>query len=393
MSDEDLRRELARVLRRNKQLKDSSSLALIELDTRGRIVGWNRQAEVVFGWPAAEILGEHFAAIVPPQARAHVDAIFEALASGQIRHSRNLNVRKDGALITCQWFNSVLADEDGSIYLIYCEVRDVTEEETLRRDQQLMQALSDRSPLGIFAKDLRGRYVYANQAFAQVLGRAPAEVLGLDDTTLFGAEIAADLRRHDEAVLASPTPLTREDAGVGPSATRLFWTLKFPLRDDSGDPTAICGLINDITDLRRSELERATLHRQVIDAQARALEELSTPLIPVAAGVLVMPLIGSIDSARAARITETLLTEISRLRARFVILDVTGVPTVDTHVADTLLGSARAVRLLGAEAILTGVRPEVSQTLVDLGIDLSQLRTLGTLQSGVAYAMGRISRR
>lgn len=388
MSDDDLRRELARVLRLHKQRWDGSAVALIELDMQGRIVGWNRQAEHIFGWPEADILGQHFAVIVPPQARAHVDVIFAALVSGQARDSRNLNVRRDGALITCQWHNTVISDDDGAV--VFCEVRDVSDEEDLRRNRQLMQALNDRSPLGIFAKSVDGRYLYANHTFAQTLGLTPGEVVGTDDLALFGPAIADDLRRHDAAVLASLTPLTREDAGVGPGVDRVYWTLKFPLHGEDGVPTAICGLINDITALRHGERERSALQQQVIDAQAQALLELSTPLIPVAAGVLVMPLIGSIDAARAARITEALLSEIARLRARTVILDITGVRTIDSQIADALLRSARAVRLLGAEAILTGIRPEVAQTLVELGLDLAQLTTLSTLQSGVAHALRRL---
>lgn len=390
MDDEsDLRRELARVRRRNKLLRDSSSLALVELDMDGKIAGWNHQAELVFGWTEEEALGRHFALLVPEPARPHVDAIFRALASGEVRHSRNLNVRKDGRTITCQWYNAVLRDDEGAVHLVYCEVRDVTDEEELRRRQQLMQVLADRSPLGIFAKDPAGRYVYANDEFARSLGRAPAEVLGLDDFDLFAREIAEDLRRHDAEVVAADATLTREDAGVGPDRDRSYWSQKFPLRAADGSLLAICGIVNDITALKRAEHERAALQQQVIDSQRQALAELSTPLIPVADGVLVMPLIGAVDDARAQMIMEALLAGVARERARAVILDITGVHTIDSHVADALLRAARAVRLLGAETVLTGVGPAVAQTLVQLGVDLGGLVTLGGLRAGIDHALRR----
>jgi rsbT co-antagonist protein RsbR len=109
-------------------------------------------------------------------------------------------------------------------------------------------------------------------------------------------------------------------------------------------------------------------------------------------GVIAMPLIGSIDSHRAQQVIETLLEGVNTTGAQIVILDVTGVPVVDTQVANTLLRSAQAVRLLGAEVLLTGIRPEVAQTIVGLGLDLSHIRTLATLQDGVMYALGRQSR-
>lgn len=389
MDDSDLRRELERVRRRNKQLKDSSSLALVELDMTGKIAGWNNQAEHVFGWTEEEALGRHFELIVPEPARPHVDVIFRALASGQVRHSRNLNVRKDGRSITCQWYNAVLRDDDGVVYLVYCEVRDVTEEEELRRRQQLMQVLSDRSPLGIFAKDPDGRYLYANEEFARSVGRSPAEIVGLDDFALFARDIAEDLIRHDHQVIAADATLTREDSGVGPDADRTYWSIKFPLHAADGGLLALCGIVNDITPLRQAERERVDLQQQVIDTQRAALAELSTPLLPVADGVLVMPLIGAVDSTRAEMIMEALLAGVSAQRAHTVILDITGVREIDTWVASALLRAAASIKLLGAGTILTGVGPAVAQTLVHLGVDLGDLDTRGSLRAGIAAALRR----
>lgn len=383
----DLERELARVQRRNKQLKDSSSLALIELDMEGKIAAWNRQAELVFGWTEAEALGRHFVLIVPEPARPHVDVIFQALASGEVRHSRNLNVRKDGQLIVCQWYNAVLRDEDHVVQLIYCEVRDVTEEEELRQRQQLMQALADRSPLAIFAKDPEGRYLYVNDEFTRPLGRSPADVIGQDDRTVFGAELGAQRRQDDAAVLAADGPLTRASRGLGAASECHYWSLGFPLRDATGNATAICGIVSDITPLKRAEEERAALQQQMIESQRQALIELSTPLIPVAEGVLVMPLIGAVDRARAELIMETLLAGIVEQRARTVILDITGVPAIDAQVAEALLRLARASRLLGAETVLTGISPAVAQTLVQLGVDLGDYVTRGDLRRGIAHAL------
>jgi anti-anti-sigma regulatory factor len=125
-------------------------------------------------------------------------------------------------------------------------------------------------------------------------------------------------------------------------------------------------------------------------SQARLLEtirELSTPVIPVHDGILVVPLVGTIDSSRSAQIMDALLCAIQRDRATVVIIDVTGVPTVDTGVANHLLRSARAAALLGARCILVGISPVIAQTMVQLGVDLGDIVTRNNLQAGISYAL------
>jgi rsbT co-antagonist protein RsbR len=140
-------------------------------------------------------------------------------------------------------------------------------------------------------------------------------------------------------------------------------------------------------DLQRTlaDLQQATDERTQLQETVR---ELASPVVPVMDGIVVMPLIGVIDSARAAGLTHTLLTAIEQHRATTVIMDVTGVPIIDTQVAQVLLQTAAASRLIGARTILVGMRPELAQTIVGLGLDLSQLITRADLQSGVRYAMG-----
>jgi anti-anti-sigma regulatory factor/HAMP domain-containing protein len=139
-------------------------------------------------------------------------------------------------------------------------------------------------------------------------------------------------------------------------------------------------------ELERSAAEQARLQGEVIRAQQAALAELSTPLIPITDRVAVMPLIGAMDTARAQLVTETLLRGVQEHNARTVIIDITGVVVVDTQVASALVGAAEALRLLGARAVITGIRPEVAQALVGLGVDLSAIVTRGSLQAGIAYA-------
>ncbi|WP_437986516.1 PAS domain S-box protein [Sorangium sp. So ce117] len=137
---------------------------------------------------------------------------------------------------------------------------------------------------------------------------------------------------------------------------------------------------------RRAEEERSRFQEELIRVQANAIAEISTPLIPVRRRVLVMPLVGSMDSQRVVRVIDVLLKGISVHSAHSAILDITGVPVVDTLVASGLVQAAHAARLLGARVVLTGIRPEVAMTLVTLGAEFHGVVTCRTLEQGITYA-------
>lgn len=124
-----------------------------------------------------------------------------------------------------------------------------------------------------------------------------------------------------------------------------------------------------------------------LDRQQAILSELALPIIPVYKHILAVPLIGVIDSSRAQQMIERLLDEITMLKAQMVILDLTGVPLIDTGVAHHLLKTVHSARLLGARVIIVGIRGEIAQTMVHLGIDLSEITTRANLQAGVEYAL------
>jgi rsbT co-antagonist protein RsbR len=149
--------------------------------------------------------------------------------------------------------------------------------------------------------------------------------------------------------------------------------------------------IRDVTAARRAkEVQRATaVQEELIRAQAAMLAQLSTPLLPISDRVVVLPLIGEVNEARASQVIETLTRGVFTHRAAIAILDITGTTVVGTQVADMLVRAARVVQLLGAQVILTGIRPEVAADLVDLGTDLGGIITRGTLQQGVTYALTR----
>jgi len=125
----------------------------------------------------------------------------------------------------------------------------------------------------------------------------------------------------------------------------------------------------------------------IVSLQRVALQELSAPLIPVMDKITVMPLIGTIDTDRAKLIMENLLEGVITHNSEVVLIDITGVPVVDTMVAHHIIQAAEAVRLIGATCILVGIRPEISQTIVNLGIDLSKFPTKSSLKKGFTRAL------
>jgi rsbT co-antagonist protein RsbR len=125
---------------------------------------------------------------------------------------------------------------------------------------------------------------------------------------------------------------------------------------------------------------------RVIHEQQQAMRELSTPVLQLRERLLILPIIGQLDSARARQLTEQVLGSIQENRARVVVIDITGVARVDRAVANHLVQTVEAARLMGASAILTGLSSEIAQTLVDLGVDLGMMKTVGDLQGGLLEA-------
>ncbi|WP_438025880.1 AAA family ATPase [Sorangium sp. So ce233] len=149
----------------------------------------------------------------------------------------------------------------------------------------------------------------------------------------------------------------------------------------------------ELTERVRLQEERVRMQEEIIQTQRDRLFELSTPFIPITDEIMVMPIIGTVDDKRAAQMLETAMEGVAASSAKVVIVDVTGVKSVDTSVASRLMSLAKAVGLLGSRAILTGLRPAVAQSLVALGVDLGSIETRSNLKTGIAYAMRRTAAR
>jgi len=252
----------------------------------------------------------------------------------------------------------------------------------------LFQTLAEYAPDGIGVAGLDGVVSYANTTLREQLGYGD-EIIGMPVSSLLAPQDQrklVDLRNTLASGESWRGTLLYQRKNQSQFAGEVS---SYQLRDAEGSSLASVAIVRDITAQLAANAERQQLQQQVIEGQQAALAELSTPLIPISDQVMVMPLIGSIDSGRAGQLVERLLEGVVGSHASTAIIDITGVPVVDTQVAQTLLRAAQAARLVGARVVLTGIRPEVAQTLVGLGVDMGGIITRSTLQSGITYALGR----
>lgn len=290
-------------------------------------------------------------------------------------------------------------------------------EAALRRQSAILHWMLDNMTDGLVVLDESGTHLLSNRAAERVTGDIPIGLPRLEETPeevgrIYLADEAAPCAMESEPLLRAlkgeevrdlELLIRRPRDGVS-----MFVSVNAtPLRDESGIRGAI-GVFRDITERKRHEAEMEAQRREVLDAeraknealerlqqsqaelirkQQLALQELSTPVLDVWEDVLALPIIGTVDSSRSAQIMERLLAEIVAKRSRWVIIDVTGVEVIDTQTASHFLRIAKAVELLGARCVLTGVRPAVAQTLVQLNVSLHEVRTLRNLRHGLRHCI------
>jgi rsbT co-antagonist protein RsbR len=291
-------------------------------------------------------------------------------------------------------------------------------ESALRRQSTILHWMLDNMTDGLVVLDEQGTHLLSNKAADTITGslamglKRPADPPGeesertllpdavtpcpVDQEPLLRA-LRGEEGRNVELYIRRP----RGQKGVFVSVNAT------PLRDESGIRGAIA-VFRDVTERKRQEDELEAKRRQLLEAeraksealerlqesqadlirkQQIALQELSTPVLDLWDDILALPIIGTVDARRSSEIMERLLGEVVAKRCRFVILDVTGVELIDTQTASHFLAIARAVELLGARCVLTGVRPAVAQTIVQLDVDLGALKTLRNLKHGLRYCI------
>jgi len=292
------------------------------------------------------------------------------------------------------------------------EAQQAPQKLTEATEADLLFLIANVRDYAIVLLDHEGRVCSWNKAAEQIKGYKAQEVLGKHFSIFYPPEdVEAGKPAHELEVAAEQGRFEDEGWRVRKDGSR-FWAnvVVTSLRDQSGLLRGFGKITRDLTERRKAE-EEARLTRDELNQRVKertgelakvnaslkaelaarkraeeAIRELSTPVLPIRDRLRVLPLIGIIDSVRALQLTEQLLGSIRTHRAKAVVMDITGVVVVDSKVANHLLQTVEAARLMGAKVIVSGISSEIAQTLVRIGVDLSGLLTATDLRAGLEEA-------
>lgn len=237
--------------------------------------------------------------------------------------------------------------------------------------------------IGVFEK---GRVVDLNRNFEVMFGYTVEEALGRSVLDFIAPESQELILHNIRTNHTEPYEATLLRKG----GARFVALIRGLVVEYQGRPLRVTAFA-DLTEQKRAEeaLRETQRREETIHIQSELIARLGAPLLPIGRKALVMPLVGQINAARAGQVLTTLTQGVAAHGAEHAIIDVTGVEALDAPVADLLLGATRALELLGAHVLLTGIRPEVARILLSLERDLGAVTTFATLEQGVAHALGR----
>jgi len=242
-------------------------------------------------------------------------------------------------------------------------------------DNEIKLSILDQIPTPVTAIDLEYNIVFMNPAgcrwfqmeHGEIVGRKCYDILRTPHCQIPQCRVGQAIK--EDKVLVARNELVYQGKPI------LIEYTAAPLKNSEGKIIGGLEYIVDITERIRTE--------EILQKQSQTILELSLPAIKLWDGIVFLPLVGAIDTLRAKQIIERLLNAIVANEARVVLLDVTGVPIIDTAVAQNLMNTVSASRMLGAEVIITGISPATALTLTKLNVDLSQIRTRGSLKAGI----------
>ena len=342
----------------------------------GRMERVNQAFAELLATTPDELAGRPIGELIAPE---HVELVTERysrrLAGEDIPSRFDFNlVRGDGTRVPVRMQARVT--EFAGEQVVIGSLSDITGERTA--EQQLM-AIARGAPIVVSAYDREG-------VFKLQIGRG-LEKLGLEENQLVGVSVYEAFKGADEALSRIRDAIAGRESSNTQDLGESVWDNWFsPVRDATGE---LAGAITISTDVTDRERVRAELQRRVeiIESQARAIRSMAAPIIQVWEDVLVLPVVGDLDHERASEMTERLLAELAARQSNYVILDLTGVESIDSSTASMLLKMLAAANLLGVRGLLSGIRPEVAQALVTVGVDLSQITTVATLHDGLRRCM------
>jgi PAS domain S-box-containing protein len=345
--------------------------AMFMLDPEGRILTWNQGAERIKGYKLEEIRGRHFSIFYSPEDIERQEPQRElkiAALEGRFE-ADGWRLRKDGSRFWANVVLTALRDPSGQLRGFGKVTRDLTERKWAADAtfEKLFRASPHPTSIATFQD---GRFVEVNEAFCRLTGYSAQELIGRTSI-----EMQLWTRPQERirlvSTLKSGKPMVAEEGGMRTKSGAERTVLLSASGIEIGGESCIFATFQDITESRRLEA---------------AVRELSTPVLQAQDRLLIVPLIGPVDAARASQLRDQLLDAIRRRRAKAVVIDLTGVPKVDARIADGLLRTVEAARLLGASVILAGISHGMAQALIDISVGFGTITTTVDLQSGIEAA-------
>ena len=253
---------------------------------------------------------------------------------------------------------------------------------TLQHSELLQLLVDSVRDYAIIMLDPRGNVISWNPTAERLKGWRHDEIIGQHFSRFYPAEDVEQGKTEMELRVATQEGRFEDEGWRVRKDGSRFWAnvVITPLRDRDGRLRGFGNVTRDLTDRRNAE--------EKIKRQAQEIVEMAAvPVVQVWEGIVLVPLIGTLDSQRTQQLMERLLNKVTETSSPVALVDITGVPAIDTQTAQHLIEAIAAVRLLGSEVVLTGVRPSIAQTLVHLGIDLTNVTTRSSLSAGLRRAL------
>jgi len=363
----------------------NKSQGTIEFNMDGTIITSNDNFLNVLGYSLEEVKGKHHR-IVCEESYANspeYKKFWEKLNRGEFDSGEYKRIGKNGKEVYIQATYNPIFDLNGKPIKVLKIATDVTKQKLMNAEFEGKIDAIDKSQ-GTIEFNMDGTIITSNDNFLNMLGYSLKEVKGKHHRIVCEESYAKspEYKEFWEKLNRGEFD-SGEYKRIGKNGKEVYIRATYnPIFDLNGKPVKVLKIATDITEQKRLDAERTK--------QAAMIMEMSTPVMQLWDKILLLPIVGLVDSKRVQLIMETVLEKIVDYQAKVIILDIQGVPTVDSAVANHLIKVTKAARLMGCTCIVTGISPEISQALVQLGIELTDILTQSTLKDGVSTSLKNI---
>ncbi|MBF0606925.1 MAG: PAS domain S-box protein [Candidatus Magnetobacterium sp. LHC-1] len=372
------------------------SNAIIEFTVDGEIIDANDMFLQCMGYTIDEIRGKHHRIFVEPGFAVSPEYVefWAKLKGGQYSAAEYMRLAKGGREVWLQATYNPVLGADGKTLKVIKLATDITDQKLTSANDSGKIAAIEKS-MAVIEFTTNGTILRANDIFLESMGYDSHEIEGKHHR-IFVSKEYADSQEYTQfwtALAQGKFNSGRFERFTKTGESIWLQATYSPIFDPKGRPVKVVKFAYDITaNVRQGEdLERALLEAQeaekVRNELDRAVAEMSTPVTPIWEGILLLPLVGVLDSMRTSDIMNKSLSMISDMRAKVFVLDISGVATVDTAVANQLIKITKATRLMGCEAIISGLSPAIARTIVELGVNVESIRTTATLRDAFETAL------